>query len=232
MKKIFSVLLITCMCVMLVAGCGKEESAPQKAESEENPTPIAEGVEEEQPSDVEEVRKKVDVKAVPTEDGLTCVFITNNSETVIDELGVQVNYKDDTGATVDMDNDGHDMVLPGSTVVSRMDAPDTYADCEVETSIQLDIYPKYENHAKDVVVNSNQGDKCVIVEITNNSDVSIDEIEYTAVLYKDEQIVTVEYPQDIRDVAAGQTVTEKVDTYSKEYDRFEIYLNQAHTFGL
>ena len=59
----------------------------------------------------------------------------------------------------------------------------------------------------------------------------IDEIEYIAVLYQGDEIVTVEYSQDIYEVSAGETVTEKIDTYSEEYDSFEIYLNQAHTFG-
>lgn len=193
---------------------------------------VSEGKSQEDETDPESVKQKVEVKAVPTQDGLMCVFITNNSDVVIDELSVQINYKDEGETTVDMDKDGHDMVLPGSTVVSRMDAPDSYADYEIETSIELGAHPKYENHASDVVVNSNQGDKCVIVEITNNSDVLIDEIEYIAVLYKGDEIVTVKYPEDVMDVEAGQTITEKVETYSEEYDRFEIYLNQAHTFGL
>ena len=42
----------------------------------------------------------------------------------------------------------------------------------------------------------------------------------------------MKYPQDIMDVQSGETVTEKINTYGEEYDRFEIYLNQAHTFGL
>ena len=124
------------------------------------------------------------------------------------------------------------MVLPGSTVVSRLEAPESYTDYEIEIKVELGINPKYENHAADVTVNSNQGDKCIIVEITNNAKISIDEIEYIAVLYKGEQIVTVKYPQDVMDVASGKTITEKVDTYIEDYDRFEIYLNQAHTFGL
>ena len=94
------------------------------------------------------------------------------------------------------------------------------------------VHPKYENHANDVIVNSNQGDQGIIVEIVNNSDVSLDEVEFIAVLYKGEQITTVKYPQDIYDVPAGQTITEKINLYTDDYDRFEIYLNQAHTFGL
>lgn len=182
--------------------------------------------------DSEDVKSKVDVKAVKTLDGLMCTFITNNSDTVIDDIEVQIIYKDENGTTIDTADDGHDMVIPGSTVVSRMDAPDSYADYEIETSIELGINPKYENHAADVVVNSNQGDKCIIVEITNNSGVTLDEVEYIVVLYKGDEIVTVEYPEDIMDVPAGKTITEKVDTYSDEFDRFEVYLNQAHTFGL
>lgn len=36
----------------------------------------------------EDVLKQVEVKAVPTQDNLMCVFITNNSQTIVDELNV------------------------------------------------------------------------------------------------------------------------------------------------
>lgn len=183
-------------------------------------------------ADEDEVLKQVEVKAVPAqgEDGIVCVFVTNNSNTTIDELEVQINYKDESGATIDMDSDGHDMILPGSTVVSRMDAPDTYADCETEAKIELGAHPNYVNHAADVEVNANQGEDCVIVEIQNNSDVTIEEIEYVVVFYKNGQLATVEFPEDVCDVSPGDKVTEKAIAYGTEYDSFEVYLNQAHTF--
>lgn len=182
--------------------------------------------------DVDAVFDQVQVEAVQTLDGLMCLFITNNSQTIIDELSVQINYKSDDNTTIDMDEDGFDMVLPGYTVVSRMDAPEAFSDYTIEASIELGSNPTYQNHSNDMQVNSNQGDQCIIVELTNNSDVSIDETEYIAVLYQGDQVATVEYPEDIMDIAPGDTVTEKIDTYGEEYDHFEIYLNQAHTFGL
>lgn len=193
---------------------------------------VAKGLNQSNEADLESVKSKIDVRAMPTLDGLMCVFITNNSDSIIDELNVQLNYKNVDGTTIDTDEDWHDMVLPGSTVVSRMDTPESYDNYEIQTNIELGTHPKYENHAENVTINSNQGDKCIIVEITNNSDVVLDEVEYIAVLYQGDNIVTVEYPQDVMDVPVGQTITEKVDTFSDEYDRFEIYLNQAHTFGL
>lgn len=230
------ILLIICI-VFFVKGKHKnneEKLQPQdRQETQQNPAentvPQSAGINDD--TDPEGVRQKLDVKAIPTTDGLVCVFITNNSETTIDELDIQLNYKDDAGATIDMNKDGHDMILPGSTVVSRMDAPESYTDFEILTTIELGVHPTYENHANDVVVNSNQGEQGIIVEITNNSSVSLDEVEYIAVLYNEEQISTIKYPQDIYDVPAGQTITEKIDIYTDDYDRFEIYLNQAHTFG-
>lgn len=181
--------------------------------------------------DADAVLDQVQVEAVQTLDGLMCLFVTNNSQSTIDELDVQINYKDGNGSTIDMDDDGFDMVLPGSTVVARMEAPESFSDYEIEASVELGSNPSYENHANDIEIKSNQGDQCIIVEITNNSDVNIDEIEYIAVLYQGDKVATVEYPEDVMDVSPGDTVTEKIETYNEEYDRFEIYLNQAHTFG-
>lgn len=194
--------------------------------------PVSTGESNNATESAEMVKEKLDIKAVPTLDGLMCLFITNNSQTIIDELDVQINYKDDSGATIDTDSDGHDMFLPNSTVVSRLDAPDNYSEYDIETNLELGVNPNYINHSNDIMVNSNQGDSCIIIEITNNSDITIDEIEYIAVLYKGNEIVTVEYPVDIMDVPSGNTITEKVETFDTDYDRFEIYLNQAHTFGL
>lgn len=181
--------------------------------------------------DADAVLDQVQVEAVQTLDGLMCLFVTNNSQSTIDELDVQINYKDGNGSTIDMDDDGFDMVLPGSTVVARMEAPESFSDYEIEASVELGSNPSYKNHANDIEIKSNQGDQCIIVEITNNSDVDIDEIEYIAVLYQGDKIATVEYPEDVMDVSSGDTVTEKIETYNEEYDHFEIYLNQAHTFG-
>ena len=155
---------------------------------------------------------------------------------------VKVNYLDSNNMVIDQDSDGHDMVLPGHTVVSKMDVPGVeFADAQIEYEIELNKYSSYVNHSDDVVIASNPGNGCVMVQITNNSDVTIDEIEIDVVLFKGEDIVTIMYPTDIYDLGAGQSTTEKVDVYSSktyenftygtDYDRVEVYLNQAHTFG-
>lgn len=246
MKRILVVLLA----VILLAGCGAQTREPQNGSvaPSEAVNPVASGDvqtstagnENEQASpqpatseeDVDNVLEKISVVAKPTLDGTFCVFITNGSESIIDELDIQIHYKDAQGSIIDMDEDGHDMVLPGYTVVSRMDAPDSYVDFDTDVSIELGVNPRYENHSEQVSISANQGDDCVIIQITNNSDVNIEEIEYAVVLYKGDDIVEVCYPQDVCDVGAGKTVVEKESTYRADYDRFEVYLNQAHTFGL
>ena len=42
----------------------------------------------------EEVSKQLEITAKPTQDGQVAVFITNNSQTIIDELEVKINYLD------------------------------------------------------------------------------------------------------------------------------------------
>lgn len=242
--------LVVLLAVILLAGCGVHANEPQNSTitPSEAVNPVASGDlqtsaagnENEHASpqsatfeeDEDSVLKKISVVTKPTLDGTFCVFITNGSESIIDELDIQIHYKDAQGTIIDMDEDGHDMVLPGYTVVSRMDAPDSYVDFDTDVSIELGVNPSYENHSEQVSISANQGDNCVIVQITNNSDVNIEEIEYVVVLYKGDDIVEVCYPKDVYDVGAGKTVVEKESTYRADYDRFEVYLNQAHTFGL
>lgn len=238
MKKLFALLLA--IAVVGMAGCSGD--TPQTDNNDNNDgygivdrdrdSGAAYGDKKTENVDVEAVRDKVDIKAVPTLDGDVCAFITNNSDVVIDELEVQVNYLGSNGQIIDLDTDGHDMILPGYTVVSRLDAPDDYDSLTTECEIGLEEHPSYENHSEQVEVSSNEGDDCIIVQIKNNSDVMIDEIEYVVVLYNGDKVVSVSYENDVMDVAAGKTVTEKVDTFREQFDRFEVYLNQAHTFGL
>lgn len=238
MKKLFALLLA--IAVVGMTGCSGD--TPQIDNNDNNDgygivdrdrdSGAAYGDKKTENVDVEAVRDKVDIKAVPTLDGDVCAFITNNSDVVIDELEVQVNYLGSNGQIIDLDTDGHDVILPGHTVVSCLSAPDDYASFDTEFEIELGVHPDYENHSEQVEVSSNEGDDCIIVQIKNNSDVMIDEIEYVVVLYNGDKVVSVSYANDVMDVAAGKTVTEKVDTFREQFDRFEVYLNQAHTFGL
>lgn len=251
MKKKIVALLIASLIVSATA-CGTDETTagkepdkqaeikpdnpdvPKTDSSKSDTTNVPDSAEEtETPSiSADSVQQQVDIRAVPTSEGNVCAFITNNSDTIIDELDVQILYKDESGATIDIAEDGHDMVLPGSTLVSRMDAPDTYASLESSAIVELGVNPNYENHAANVELNTNEGDDCVIVEIKNTGSIDIEEIEYILVFYKGDTVSFVTYPEDVRDVKAGDVITEKVDIYGRDYDKYEIYLNQAHTFGL
>lgn len=180
----------------------------------------------------QKVYDDISIKAVPTLSGKLCVFITNNSKSIVDELEIHANYKDSSGSVIDTDSDGHDMILPGYTVVSDLDAPAQYNDVVVSKDIELGVNPSYENHSDDVKVFSNEGNDCIIVQLQNNSDVSIDEMEYIVVFYKGDDISDMSYANDVYDIKPGEEVTEKVSVRGVEYDKYEVYLNQAHTFGL
>ncbi len=182
--------------------------------------------------DEDAVLEKIDVEVVPAQEGVVCAFITNNSNTIIDDLEIQVLFKDNDGNTIDLDEDGHDMILPGYTVVSRIDAPNEYASFEPVVDIELGVNPLYENHSENVGIKTNEGENCLILEITNNSEVDIEEIEYNLVCYNDAgEVIYIDYENDVYDVESGKTITEK-ESVPVEYDRYEVYLNQAHTFGL
>ncbi len=237
MKKIVVAIALTT--IALTACGGKATAATEKAtnapaaESTADNTQkavVAETVAASKEDDASTVKEQLEFNPLKTLDGEICLLITNNSSSIIDELEVQINYKNGSGETIDMDTDGHDMVLPGSTVVSKMSAPEEYSDYEIVSDVQLGCHPSYKNHADKISITSNPGDDCVIIEITNNDDVSIDEIEYAMVYYKGDEVAHIDYPQDIYDVEAGKTVTEKASPFDVDYDSYEVYLNQAHTF--
>lgn len=192
-------------------------------------------------SNDEETAKNLQVEVYPVQDNRLGVFITNNNDYRIDELKIQLNFTDVEGNTIDLYSDGHDVILPGHTVVSCLETPENYAGYEVEADIDKDGNPRYENHSDEVELSQNAGQDCVILEITNNSDVTIEEVEYVAVYYSNsEPVYVTPYAKDIYDVASGSTITEKIDNpidwdngnTPYTFDECVIYLNQAHTFGL
>lgn len=230
MKRFLALVLTVGMLCGALAGCGETGGVPTTDNSSAGPATT--GGEESHMATPDAAKSNIAVNTQKTEDGMLCVFLTNNNDFVVDELDVKAIYKDDSGQTIDMAEDGHDMVLPGATVVSRLDTPTQYSSVSPEIALELGCYPNYQNHSQDVELNANKGEDCVIVEITNNAAVKIEEIEYAVVLYRGDALVSVTRPTDVRDVEAGSTITEKASTYGLEYDKFEVYLNQAHTFGI
>lgn len=174
----------------------------------------------------------IEITTIKTLDNKVCAFITNKGTKTVDELEVQIIYKDQSGNIVDVDDDGHDMVLSNQTVVSRFDTPQSFDTYEVEYTAEYDVHPKYQNHLEECDVKSNLGDDGVIIQITNNSNVEIEEFEYIVVFYKGNDVSSVSFSQDVYDISSKKTIIEKVTTYGIDFDRFEVYVNQAHTFGV
>ena len=159
------------------------------------------------------------------------MLITNNSDITIGELDIQVLYYDDAGNIIDTEDEGHDVVLPGSTVVSYVSAPDKYA--KDDYNLEIDIYANssYTNHAEKMDVKTNKGDNCIILQITYNADVDIDEFEYVVVFYKGGEIVDVTHGTDVYDIKVGKNVVDECSTWGVDFDSYKVYINQAHTFG-
>ena len=54
-----------------------------------------------------EVYNQIAIQAIPTQDGLVAVFVTNDSTTIIDDLELTIEYLDESGTTIDLDTDGN-----------------------------------------------------------------------------------------------------------------------------
>ncbi len=163
-------------------------------------------------------------------DGIMAVFLTNNNEFVIPDLDVEALFYNN-GNLVETDSDGHDVILPGHTVVSRLRIPGNADEYKMELSVKW-IGLHYRNWTDNVSYTCSDGNDCIFIEFTNNGDVDIEELEYNFVFYRNGELVEIDYPEDVRDLKAGATIREKVYTPSINYDSYEIYINQAHTFGL
>ncbi len=191
-----------------------------------------------------EVTAELDVKVVTTNDKKAAVFITNNSRTVIDWLEVQLEYLDENGQVIDLSRDIKETVLPGHMVVSRLEIPKVkFADARIQYIVHLDGLFSWEvSHIDEIGVACNVGNGCVIVQTKNNSAGAIDYIEYIVALYKGDKLVSLCWPEYIYSLASGQSTTQKIYTYNDltldnyiygtDYDKAEVYLNQAYSYGM
>lgn len=161
------------------------------------------------------------------------MFITNNNTFVIPDLEIQILYYKD-GKIVDTEKDGHDVILPGYTVVSDFETNENYDD--VKYDIELEWSNDYKNHSNNVKVDYNiNSSKDVLVTVTNNNDFEVEEIEIITVFYnKNGKLLGTSYSKDIYHVDAGKSKTESLSLkkYSlrDQIETVKVYINQAHTF--
>lgn len=191
-----------------------------------------------------EVTAELDVKVAVTDDNKAAVFITNKSRTVIDWLEVQMEYLDENGQVIDLSQDIQELVLPEHMVVSSLEIPKVeFADARIQYMAHLDGMCSLEvNHLDEVEIACNAGNNCVIVQAKNNSAETIDYMKYIVALYKGDKLVSLCHPGYISSLASGQSATQKIYAYSEltydnyiygtDYDRIEVYLNQAYSYGI
>ena len=160
-------------------------------------------------------------------------LIQNNSKKQIVELEIQFLFYDADNNILGTSEDGHDAILPGSTVtsfVSDMDVPQGYDHVDYKLSVDVDANSGYKNHTAKVDIKTNVGEDCVILQIKNNADVTIEEFEYAVVFYKDGIIVDMDNGIDVYDIEAGDMVVEEYSSWGVDYDTYKVFINQAHTF--
>lgn len=161
-------------------------------------------------------------------------LITNDSTKQIGELEIQFLFYDAEGKIIGTASDGHDAILPNSTVtafVSNIDVPQSYARVDYKLTVDADANSGYKNHAPKVNIETNLGENCVILQITNNAEVDIEELEYSVVFYKDGKITGMGFGIDVYDISSGGKVIEEYSSWGVDFDSYKVFINQAHTFG-
>lgn len=181
------------------------------------------------PDSEENIIESVFIESKQTQKGDIVVFITNNNTYAIPDLDLQILFYKD-GNIIDTGTDGHDVLVPGNTVVSKMDAPSDYDDYEIKANAGWKYATSYRNWIYNLKVSSNIGNDNIIIQFENTGDIDIEELEYIVVFYLGENISDVSYSKDVYDLEPESVITEEVSTYRIEFDRYEIYINQAHTF--
>lgn len=228
MKK-FLMLLIACM--LCLTGCISIEFVEDTEDSEYAPVSGENTTDE----GVNEAQFTVELVEFTWDgDRYAGALITNDSTKQVGELEIQFLFYDADGKIIGTSSDGHDAILPNSTVVSfvsNVDVPQSYTRVDYVLKVDADANSGYKNHAQKVNIETNIGENCVILQITNNADVDIEELEYAVVFYKDGKIVDMGNGIDVYDIPSGGKVIEEYSTWGVDFDSYKVFINQAHTFG-
>ena len=162
------------------------------------------------------------------------VEFTNVSDEIIPDFEAQIVFYDADGNIIEMEKDGHDVVLPGSTVVTEKGV---YNDAilqydTVEVMVDTEKYTnRYVNHADKLTIKDNTSGNKVFLQVTNNDSEEIEEIEIVVVYYdKDNKIIGAS-EEEIHDLSAGKKTIMEFSGYDENAtDHYVYYVNQAHTF--
>lgn len=175
-----------------------------------------------------DIANKISVTTAKTQNGKICAFITNNSNVIVGEVKIQAIFKDSSGTMVDTDSKSIVLLAAGATVVVALNAPDTYSSFDIEKTVDIDENSYYTCCYDKCSITGNKGEDCVMVQFTNNGDTEIACADYIVLFYKGSDIVYTSN-ESLYHIAAGKTEVDKVSTYRREYDNFEIYLQTAYS---
>ncbi len=179
-----------------------------------------------------DISNSVSVEWETTLERDVCIFLTNGSNKVIPHVSGQVLYKDSAGETVDVAEFNFYEVLSGAKVVScafAYEVTDEWETYDVTYSIDMDWDVGDTNYADKCVVNAHEGDGNIIVEITNNAGVKLDEVDYVVMFYLGDDISWMVKPSIEGNISIEKdsTYTGEAELLGREYDRYEVYLNEA-----
>ena len=162
------------------------------------------------------------------------VEFTNVSNEIIPDLEAQIVFYDKEDNILEMVKDGHDVILPGTTVVSVCSFNnDRIFDYEtVEVLIDTEKYTNhYVNHVENLEFKGNVSGNKIFLSVTNNDTVEIEEIEIVVVFYDKDNNIIGASEEEVHDLSTGaKTIMEFNDYNEADTILCMYYVNQAHTF--
>lgn len=161
------------------------------------------------------------------------VEFTNTGAESIPDMEVEMILYDKDGNILTSESDGHDVFLPGSTVVTQksiygIDDADL---AQLKVIIDTEKYTNhYVNHVDNLDFKGSVNGNKVFLEVTNNDSDEIEEIEIVVVFYKDGRIVGAD-EKETHHLGSGKEYVFEFSGYEDtEADSYQYFVNQAHTF--
>lgn len=228
-KRLLSVLLIA-LTLFVITGCSSNRATPN---SEGNNTATGTNTSKSSKHTTIDLNKNVVTSEAVAKNGKLIVLVTNNNTVAVD-MEMEVEFYDAEGTIIGSDDEGFTAVSANATVAAEIySTPDKWDNykvyVDVEETNEISYFDK-------ISINHSNSDRKIAVQVTNNSDETIEQITVAVVYYQDDKIVGLENGYEF-DIKSGRSANFNIYYASDKnyrdvkFDTYKVIVTEAYSYN-
>ena len=180
-----------------------------------------------------ELEKNVVTSGAVTKRGKLVAFVTNNNEVAVD-MEIEVEFYDSNNVIVGSDEAHMYAVGAGAEIATELwDTPDSWDNYKIYVDLEQ---ADYQSYLDKISINHSQTKDNIAVQVTNNSEDTIDYMSVSVVYYQGEEVVGFNN-NSASEVKPGRSGNFNLSfPYDKNYktlrfDSYKVFVNSAYSYN-